>query len=410
MVVLPLKNTSVIPQRIGDTWIPAGESRDIPLHLLSRFLGDPRFELSLSTIHDTLVPSKVGTNVAGFVFMTPISLADGYGQGGVFMALGADQLGVDVDLYSAGWLNRQQLPQRVKFLLYDKPKTGYDVGIGRGYPTEVLHRVPVQNKIAHTMWESDRIPPEWVPLLNDCTAVIVPCKTVGEVFRASGVKRPLQYVPEPVDTDYWSVEHKPNPNVFKIVSWSRMSSRKMPNEMLNVFLYTFPYDQYPDVRFELKTNGGQFGMGNGVLPTVRDPRIHIYDGVWSLDKLRTWVQDAHCGFFLSRGEGMFVPPMQAMAMGVPVIVPNHSGPADYADHRYNYPVGLDRISLVESPMGDSLRWWNPSLEEASAALMSIYTDYEEAKKRGTAAKDMVQRRYSIPVVAQKLVKVVEKYG
>lgn len=410
MVALPLKNVSPIPQRIGTVWIPPNEQRNLPLSVVTKYLTDKRFELNTDDLDSILIPSGGDNGLQGFSFMSPISLADGYGQGGIFMALGADMLGVDVDLYSAGWLERQQLPDRLKFLLYDKSKVGYNTGVARGYPDQILTRIPAKYKIANTMWECDRIRPDWVPLINDSVALIVPCRSVGEIFRNSGVRVPMHYVPEPVDTEYWSsVPHVPNPNVFKIVSWSRMSSRKMPMEMLQVFSYTFPRERYPDVIFELKTYGGQFGVGTGIIPTIDDPRIRIYDGVWSLDKLRSWVQDAHCGFFLSRGEGMFVPPMQAMAMGIPVIVPNHSGPADYADRRYNYPVKLARPQFVPSPMGDNMQWWNPSLEDASDQLLALYTNYEEAKKRGTAAKEMIQRRYSVPVVGAKLVKVVERY-
>ena len=405
-------NVSTVPQRIAKVWIPPQQAREIPIHVALRYHQDNRFQVDMKKLREQLVPSYLDNRLRGLTLMSPFSISDGYGQGSVFMADGLLGLSIDMDLYPCGWYSAAGIPERVRDVLANSQKHGYDIGIGRGYPTDVMHRLPAKTLLCNTMWESDRIPEEWVPGMNRCAAILLPCEAQFEIFRESGVKRPMYTIPEPVDTAYWSERTQlPNPKEFKIVSWSRMSSRKMPLEMLQVFSYVFPADQYPDVVFELKTNNGQFGMGSAGIPHIRDKRIRIHDGIWSLDRLRDWASSANAGFFLSRGEGMFVPPMQAMCLGLPVIVPNHTGPSDYADTRYNYPVKLDpKEPLVPSPMGEGLRWWNPSLDHAAEQLKKLYDNYKEAQRRGKAAQKMIQERYSILSVANRIVRVAEEYG
>jgi glycosyltransferase involved in cell wall biosynthesis len=181
----------------------------------------------------------------------------------------------------------------------------------------------------------------------------------------------------------------------------------MPLETVRACVGAFPRETHPDVRLELKTNGGNFGGGPHQIPAFADDRIIIHDGAWTLPVLREWVAKAHLGFFLSRGEGMMNPPMQAMALGVPSIVVDHSGPADYADRRYNFPVALDPATpLVPSPMGDGMRWWNPSLEDAVAQLRAAYDDYDGALRRARAARAMVRRRYTVGAVVDRLLRAV----
>lgn len=50
-------------------------------------------------------------------------------------------------------------------------------------------------RIAVTMLETTRIPRDWVEVLNNCTAVIVPAAFMIETFRASGVRAPIHVVP-----------------------------------------------------------------------------------------------------------------------------------------------------------------------------------------------------------------------
>jgi glycosyltransferase involved in cell wall biosynthesis len=214
---------------------------------------------------------------------------------------------------------------------------------------------------------------------------------------------PVEVVPDAIDTTFWSQRpEQPPEDRFTVVSWGKMSSRKMPIELLQVFSTAFPHDRYPECRLEIKTHGGILGGGAHLIPSIADPRVTIHDDVWSTDELRSWVARAHCAACLSRGEGMYLPPLQAMALGVPTVVVDHTGPHDFADERWNWPVRLDeREPLVPSPMGGGMRWWNPDLEHAVAQLRAVYDDYARARERAKHGRRLVLRRYNPQAVVDR---------
>ena len=55
--------------------------------------------------------------------------------------------------------------------------------------------VPPGPFVAHTVWESDRLPRHWPELLDGTDLVIVPTEWNRTVFRASGVHTPVEVVP-----------------------------------------------------------------------------------------------------------------------------------------------------------------------------------------------------------------------
>lgn len=104
-----------------------------------------------------------------------------------------------------------------------------------------------------------------------------------------------------------------------------------------------------------------------------------------------------------RGEGWGLPIVEAMAMGLPVIATNHSGPTAYLDSTVGYPLPIE--GLVEAHGGGAFeghRWAQPSTQHL-VALMRHVTDAAhraEAAARGRAARRRMQERYGPEVVAQ----------
>lgn len=72
-----------------------------------------------------------------------------------------------------------------------------------------------------------------------------------------------------------------------------------------------------------------------------------------------------------------------LASGIPVVVS---------------PVGMNATVLGEADVG-----WGPrSIGEWTEALMTCVTDRDQARRRGAAGRALVQQRYSVPVIAERL--------
>jgi glycosyltransferase involved in cell wall biosynthesis len=97
------------------------------------------------------------------------------------------------------------------------------------------------------------------------------------------------------------------------------------------------------------------------------------------------LSDADCAVFASRYEsGTNLPAMECMAMGLPVILSDNTGHQDIIDDTRCY--ALRRQGPVAAPPGWGGDGWGESdVDELDAALEAIWSDREEAARRGRAA-------------------------
>ena len=93
-------------------------------------------------------------------------------------------------------------PEHSADLGHDRVGGPCEVLIGHSPPDHASYyrdRYEPDRYVAHTVWETDRIPPSWVPLLNGSEgrvdAVVVPTEWNAAAFREGGVETPIYVVP-----------------------------------------------------------------------------------------------------------------------------------------------------------------------------------------------------------------------
>jgi hypothetical protein len=140
--------------------------------------------------------------------IAPFMVYDGYGSMAEYLALGMVRAGATVD---------------VSPLALDAPGlTGeFRAILQRSRPdpvAPVLYSAPVipefeqsatPELFVNTMWESSRLPADWVGTLNRARATIVPSTFLVTVFRASGVTVPVEVVPDGVDPAVYEYIERP---------------------------------------------------------------------------------------------------------------------------------------------------------------------------------------------------------
>jgi hypothetical protein len=92
-------------------------------------------------------------------------------------------------------------------------------------------------KIGFTMHETDRLPEDWVRQANQMDEIWTPTHWGAEVFRASGVTRPIYTIPLGVDPNYFHpdiVGRKPT-NRFVFLSVFDWIERKGPDVLLRAY-------------------------------------------------------------------------------------------------------------------------------------------------------------------------------
>ena len=283
---------------------------------------------------------------------------------------------------------------------------------------QLLHTVPDNFTratspvtIGWTMWETTHTPDgtrgpwgNWADLINqNCNHLFVPSKHSQQTFIDNGVTVPSDVINYGIDTAEWPSTPRVKDGIFRVVQYGDLTTRKGVFEAVEAFQRAFPNET--DVQLHLKTQQGRLGAGNFGIPEFRDKRIVIHNATWSRSQLRDFLASAQAFIWLSRGEGFGLPPLQAAASGLPVVMSTHTGMAEYYKPRYFY--GVNSPTSSAAPLGGT--WFEPDVEEAAAHLRSIYDDYATAERKAKAAAAYVARDFNFDTFAGRLAVKLQEF-
>ncbi|KAK1421181.1 hypothetical protein QVD17_23334 [Tagetes erecta] len=282
--------------------------------------------------------------------------------------------------------------------------------------------------IGRTMFETDRVNEEHVRRCNAMDMVWVPTEFHVASFVKSGVDpSKVVKVVQAVDTEFFDPgKYAPldllllgnlvlgnglNPKKpFVFLSVFKWEYRKGWDVLLQSYLKEF--SSLDNVCLYLLTNPyhSDSDFGNKIVEFVEDSRLEKPVNGWA----RVYVIDSHIAqvdfpklykaadaFVLpSRGEGWGRPIVEAMAMSLPVIATNWSGPTEYLSEENSYPLTVDRMSeVIDGPFKGHL-WAEPSVDKLKFLMRHVMDNPEEAKVKGMKGrKDMVDK-FSPEIVAK----------
>lgn len=216
---------------------------------------------------------------------------------------------------------------------YEKQK----VGLLYNYPYGIT-QMENEVRLIYTMFESSSIPADWPDYLDAADEVIVPCKWLQEVFAKDGIQATV--VPLGYNSDVFTYQERKIPvesgEDFVFVHYNAFNIRKGFSEVLEAFDQEFGDDE--PVKMIFKTT-----MPSQPIPLPRSqyPNIEVITGELSEQGLVDILKRANCMVYPSRGEGFGLTPLEAMATGIPAIVPNAHGISEYFNADYMLEVEVD---------------------------------------------------------------------
>ncbi|XP_052197870.1 uncharacterized protein LOC127804629 [Diospyros lotus] len=285
--------------------------------------------------------------------------------------------------------------------------------------------------IGRTMFETDRLSPEHVGRCNQMDSVWVPTEFHVSTFVQSGVdSSKVVKIVEPVDVEFFDPD-KCKPLDLASMGTRVLGSTTSANSNFGkdfVFLSVFKWEYRKGWDVLLQAYLKEFSMGDGVALYLltnpyhsdRDFGNKILDFVENSDLVKPingwapiYVIDTHipqvdlprlykaAGAFVlpSRGEGWGRPIVEAMAMSLPVIATNWSGPTEYITEENSYPLPVDVLSEVSEGPFRGHRWAEPSVDKLQVLMRRVMSNREEAKARGSRAREDMTNRFSPEIVA-----------
>jgi glycosyltransferase involved in cell wall biosynthesis/thioredoxin-like negative regulator of GroEL len=276
--------------------------------------------------------------------------------------------------------------------------------------------------IGRSMFETDRIAPDWVAACNRMDEVWVPSQFNVETFAASGVERSkLVVIPGAVDSEFFdparhTVYPLPGKARFNFLSIFEWSSRKGWDVLLAAYLREFSADD--DVCLWLRTY--LFSKPDGdpseaIWQRIRAftaslglegkklPRIELIADQVPSDQLPGLYLACDCYVAPSRGEGWGRPQHEAMLMERPVIATNWSANTEFMSDETSYLLDYELVEArgLEPELWHykGHRWANPSESHLRTLMRRVFTHPEEARAKGQAARQHMARHYSREAVA-----------
>jgi glycosyltransferase involved in cell wall biosynthesis len=273
-------------------------------------------------------------------------------------------------------------------------------------PYSIL-RLEAPYRILYTMFESDKLPDDWREYLEGADRILVPSFWCQQVFKKFGFES--EVVPLGYDDDVFQYVDRPDKREtrenFTFLHYNAFNIRKGFLEVFKAFVKAFSKDE--PVRMVFKTT-----LETIPLPITKSeyPNIDIIRGKMNERELVDLLGRSDAFVYPSRGEGFGMTPLEAMATGLPTIVPNAHGISEYFDRDFMYEVkvasecpaiysrykGMDVGKMVVTDVDDLAR-----------QMRYIYDHQAEARAKGKAASEYV-KQWTWKKTGEHLAKILEE--
>ena len=279
--------------------------------------------------------------------------------------------------------------------------------------------------IGYTVWETDRPPRHWAPLLNGVDRLAVPCRWNRELFRQHGVTTPIAVVPHlpPEMESLAPPEALPRPNrPFTFYTIGAWTTRKAVWLSIEAYLRAFSGEE--SVLLVVKTTKRDFtrrGFGPFFARTSRrvgqivrrHPRpaaVRLLAEELSQDEMAALHRSGDCYLSLCRSEGWGLGAYDAACLGRPVVMTGYGGQLDYLDARFSYLVDYDLVP-VEDPMAPrsydrGQHWAEPRIDHAATLLRQVFEDQEPARSRARRLAESLSVRFDAAGLSRILMELV----
>ncbi len=293
--------------------------------------------------------------------------------------------------YDVRWIGRQigEIPDYGHKLKKEIPPS---IGvIWHEQPKESWLFSPFKKNLALTPFETTKIPKSWIHKINNLDGIMVPCEHNVKMMEDSGIKIPIRKIHWGIDDELYYPLERPDKKIFTFGIMGALSIRKGMDILDKAFVAAFP-PHIKDVELLAKTSHSYYPF------MTKDNRIKVYFGHWTKEEImEKFFQKIDCFVFPTRGEGFGLPPLEAMATGVPTITTNYSGPVDYMNKEVGWVIDYKLIPAKDFSekvyKEDCGEWAEPNLDDLVEKMRYAYTHRDEVKDKGRKAAEYVKKEW-----------------
>lgn len=294
-----------------------------------------------------------------------------------------------------------------------------------------------KRNIGMTVWETDRTPAHWMPLMRAAERVIVPCAFNRETFVRDGLDRPVRVVPHirrhcwrefsPRDIAAARAQLRIPPGNRVFYTSNAWDPRKNMPALIHAFAQAF--EASDPVTLLIKTSATGHGeapyfpslstrelaqqvIRHAIAETGRSvAQIVLIDMELDGDDMDLVHALGDVYVSLSHGEGWGLGAFEAATLAKPVVMTGWGGQCEFlgADWPGAVPHALESVPLWP-PQRPSYfpnqRWARPDLGAAATLLRDAMRDGEPMQSAMRTIRERIVRDYAEPVMANALIEAI----
>lgn len=277
-----------------------------------------------------------------------------------------------------------------------------------------LARKQYDRVILNTVWETTMIPKRWRASVNRYDAVFVPSIQNKDALRKSGTKVPVYRVPHGVHAHLFTPQQKSQrhsaTSPFIFLSVFGFQHRKNPEALLRAYWEQF--SSRDPVHLIIKTNGyasheNEKWIRNRIEAYKRS--LHLRKSTAPLTlitrhlnplQMKQLYGKSHAFVLPTRGEGVGMPFLEAMASGIPVIATGWGGHMDFLTNRNAFLVNyrlenpasrMNRKSAIGRSFGhlfaeQDQRWAEPDIKSLRLQMKKAFDNPSLCRVKGRQAR------------------------
>jgi hypothetical protein len=250
-------------------------------------------------------------------------------------------------------------------------------------------------KFAWLVFDSDRLPPRWVSLLNSHFDLLIASSPhLSLVAQQNGVETPTAVMPIPMDLD--ALLCKPfkviNSDKVRFGSVAAFHPRKGIEVLVEAFIKRF--GNHNDVELVLHSNLGIGSVFESVTTLIEKNdihNIHVTLGDLSDTAKNSLIQSLDVFVSCSRGEGYSIGPREALAAGKALVLSAVGGHNDLLDIPGVFLVDPEIDVPARYPEIDNLVFGKQRMVTATAASLALESAYHFVKHKDYEATRSMRR-------------------
>jgi glycosyltransferase involved in cell wall biosynthesis len=294
------------------------------------------------------------------------------------------------------------------------------------YLPMVRARRPDAFLVAHTVWDTDRIPDHWIECLDAADLVVVPSRFSADAMAA--IKPPVAIVPHIAPAVAPSTAAPPAPaaapeipdDVVVFYTIAEWNERKAPFLTIEAYLQAFTGRDrvlllVKTSHWDRRASAGDHRLSQAAGPGTTawsvarllaahpdPPAIRLITRSLTDREIAAIHGRGDCYVSLARGEGWGLGAFDAAAAGNPVITTGYGGQLDYLGDSPQ----LVRFDLVpvDDPTGfpsyaPYQRWAEPDVDHATALIRRFASNPRAASVEAQELGARIQRQYAPEAIA-----------